>query len=162
MSMIDSNVVNVALPVMMTDFHSPLASAQWVLSGYLLALGAVLVSSAFLSKRFGANRVYLVSILGFTGASGLCALSPNLEFLIFARVLQGALGALLVPLAMDMLLGKGSATRQISPVFGMMLFLAPALGPTLGGALISVAGWPSVFLINIPIGLVSAFMCREG
>ncbi|MGA2666108.1 MAG: DHA2 family efflux MFS transporter permease subunit [Nitrososphaerales archaeon] len=158
LSMIDSNVVNVALPVIQADFHSSLSSVQWVLSGYLLALGAVLVSSAYLSKRFGAKRVYLVSLLGFTAASGLCALSPSLDLLVLARVAQGGLGALLVPLAMDMLMGKGGASRQISPVFGMILFLAPALGPTLGGALIALAGWPSVFLINVPLGAASALL----
>lgn len=157
LSMVDSNVVNVALPVMLADFHTSLAAVQWVLSAYLLASGAALVSSPYLSKRFGANKVYLLSLLGFTGASGLCALAPSLEFLILARVLQGALGAVMVPLAMDMLLGRGGASRQISPAFGIILFLAPALGPTLGGFLIGVAGWPSIFLINVPLGLLSAF-----
>jgi EmrB/QacA subfamily drug resistance transporter len=156
LSMIDSNVVNVALPVMLTSFHTSISSVQWVLSAYLLASGAALVSSPYLSKRFGARRVYLLSLFGFTAASGLCALAPSLEFLVLARVLQGALGAVMVPLAMDMLLGKGGASKQISPAFGIILFLAPALGPTLGGFLIGVAGWPSIFLINVPLGLLSA------
>ena len=162
LSMVDSNVVNVALPVMLTDFHSSLSAVQWVLSAYLLASGASLVSSPYLSKKFGANRVYLLSLLGFTGASGFCALAPSLEFLILARVLQGALGSLMVPLAMDMLLGKGGASKQISPAFGIILFLAPALGPTLGGFLIGVAGWPSIFLINVPLGLLSALAISRG
>jgi EmrB/QacA subfamily drug resistance transporter len=162
LSMVDSNVVNVALPVMLTDFHSSLSSVQWVLSAYLLASGAALVSSPYLSKRFGASRVYLLSLLGFTAASGLCALAPGLEFLVLARVLQGALGAVMVPLAMDMLLGKGGASKQISPAFGIILFLAPALGPTLGGFLIGVAGWPSIFLINVPLGLLSALSISRG
>ena len=135
---------------------------QWVLSAYLLSSGAALVSSPYLSKKYGANRVYLLSLLGFTVASGLCALAPTLEILILARVLQGALGAVMVPLAMDMLLGKGGSSKQISPAFGIILFLAPALGPTLGGFLISVAGWPSVFLINVPIGLFSALIISRG
>jgi len=162
LSMIDSNVVNVALPVMLSDFHSSLSAVQWVLSAYLLASGAALVSSPYLSKRFGASRVYLLSLVGFTCASGLCALAPSLGFLILARALQGALGAVMVPLAMDMLLGKGGASRQISPAFGIILFLAPALGPTLGGFLISVAGWPSIFLINVPLGLLSALAMSRG
>jgi EmrB/QacA subfamily drug resistance transporter len=156
LSMIDSNVVNVAVPVMLADFHTSLSAVQWVLSAYLLASGGALVCSPYLSKRFGANRVYLLSLLGFTGASGLCALAPSLEFLVLARVVQGALGAVMVPLAMDMLLGKGGRSKQISPAFGIILFLAPALGPTLGGFLIGVAGWPSIFLINVPLGLLSA------
>jgi EmrB/QacA subfamily drug resistance transporter len=162
LSMVDSNVVNVALPVMLSDFHSTLSAVQWVLSAYLLASGAALVCSPYLSKRFGANRVYLLSLLGFTGASGLCALAPSLGFLILARVVQGALGAVMVPLAMDMLLGKGGASKQISPAFGIILFLAPALGPTLGGFLIGLAGWPSIFLINVPLGLLSAFAISRG
>src|ERR1700733_10451121 len=132
LSMVDSNVVNVALPAILVDFHSSLSSVQWVISGYLLSSGAALVSSPYLSKRFGANRIYLLSLLGFIFASALCALAPNLEFLILARVLQGALGAVMVPLAMDMLLGKGGACGRISPAFGVFLFLAPALGPTFG------------------------------
>ncbi len=158
LSMIDSNVVNVALPAILTDFHSSLSAVQWVLSAYLLSSGGALVASPYLSKKFGANRVYLLSLLGFTGASGLCALAPTLEILILARVLQGALGSVMVPLAMDMLLGKSGSSKQISPAFGIILFLAPALGPTLGGFLIGVAGWPSVFLINVPLGLFSALI----
>ena len=76
--------------------------------------------------------------------------------------MQGALGALLVPLAMDMLLGKGGSADQMSPMFGVILFLAPALGPTIGGALIGVAGWPPIFLVNVPIGLVSAYLVGRG
>jgi len=158
LSMIDSNVINVALPAILTDFHTSISAVQWVLSAYLLSSGAALVSSPYLSKKFGPNRVYLYSLLGFTGASALCALAPSLEVLILARVLQGALGAVMVPLAMDMLLGKEGSSKQISPAFGIILFLAPALGPTLGGFLISVAGWPSVFLINVPLGLFSALI----
>lgn len=105
LTMIDSSVVNAALPVIATNFHSSLTDVQWILSGYLLALAAVLSASAFLSKRFGARRIYFWSIVGFTSASFLCALSPNLVSLITTRVLQGALGAPLVPLAMDMLFG---------------------------------------------------------
>src|SRR5579872_5973730 len=158
LSMIDSNVVNVALPVIQQQFHAGLASVQWILSAYLLSSGAALVMSPYLSKRFGAGRVYLLSLLGFTLASALCAFALNLEFLVAARVLQGALGAVMVPLAMDMLLGKKGASTQISPAFGLILFLAPALGPTVGGFLISAAGWPSVFLLNVPLGLVSALI----
>jgi EmrB/QacA subfamily drug resistance transporter len=160
LTMVDSSVVNVALPVIATNFHSSLTSVQWILSGYLLALAAVLSASAFLSKRFGARTIYFWSIVGFTSASFFCALSPNLDSLILARVLQGALGAPLVPLAMDMLfkgpiLG-GHQTADVSPALGMILFLAPALGPTLGGYLVGYVNWQSIFLINVPIGIASA------
>ena len=107
LSMLDSNIVNVALPDIARELHSPLETAQWIVSGYLLALAAVLAASAYLAKRFGTSRVYLASLLGFTLASAMCALAPSMGLLIAARSLQGALGAPLVPLAMGMLLGQG-------------------------------------------------------
>ncbi len=109
LSMLDSNIVNVALPDIALQLHSSLETAQWIVSGYLLALAAVLAASAYLAKRFGTSRVYLASLLGFTLASALCALAPTMGVLIAARALQGALGAPLVPLAMGMLLGQGAA-----------------------------------------------------
>ena len=105
--------------------------------------------------------MYLVSLLGFTGASALCALAPNLGILIAARILQGALGAPLVPLAMGMMLGKGGAARQIPATAGILLFLAPALGPTAGGLLIHAAGWPLIFLVNGPIGILGVISFRR-
>jgi EmrB/QacA subfamily drug resistance transporter len=177
LSMIDSSVVNIALPVIATNFHSSLVDAQWVLSGYLLALGALLPGSAFLSKRFGARRIYFYSVVGFTVASFLCAVSFSLSSLISFRVVQGALGAALVPVAMDILFGSttipsktgetngfrdGSRVAgQISPMMGIVLFLAPAIGPTLGGFLVGYSGWPSIFLINVPIGILSAVLVRH-
>ncbi len=115
LSMVDSNIVNVAIPDIARELQSPLATAQWVVSGYLLALAAALASSAYLAKRFGTRRVYLASLLGFTVASGLCALAPNIQLLIALRVLQGALGAPLVPLAMTMLLGGGDRASACLP-----------------------------------------------
>jgi EmrB/QacA subfamily drug resistance transporter len=157
LTMMDSSVVNVALPDIANTFNSSLTDVQWVLSGYLLSLAAVLVACAFLSKRFGASKVYLVSLIGFTLASASCALAPSLTVLIISRALQGGFGAPLVPLAMDILLGgQKSGERKIPVGFGIILFLAPALGPTIGGLMINSVGWPYVFLINVPIGLAAA------
>jgi MFS family permease len=136
LSMLDSNIVTVALPDIALQLHSSLETAQWIVSGYLLALAAVLAASAYLARRFGTGRVYLVSLLGFTVASALCALAPTMGILIAVRALQGALGAPLVPLAMGMLLGQG--------------------GATIGGLLLHVGGWPLIFLINVPFGLLGA------
>lgn len=133
MSMIDSSVVNVALPAMSHSFRSPLGTVQWVASAYLLALGLGTAAAAFVAKRWGTRRVYGMSLAGFTLASGLCAAAPSLSVLVLLRVLQGLCGALLVPLAMNMLLGDGKARSQMSAAAGLVLFLAPALGPALGG-----------------------------
>lgn len=156
LTMLDSNIVNVALPDIARQFQVSIASVQWVVSAYLLALAASLAGTAYLAKRFGTDRIYLASLLGFTLASTLCALSPNLSVLIAARAAQGVVGAPLVPLAMSMLLGKGGAVRQMPATAGILLFLAPALGPTVGGLLIHLAGWPLIFLVNLPIGLLAA------
>ncbi len=158
MSMIDSSVVNVALAAIARSLHTDLAAAQWVISSYLLALALGLPASAFLAKRFGTRRVYLLSILAFSVSSLACAFAPTLPLLIVTRTLQGFSGAPLVPLAMNILLDpNGVARRGIPPTAGIVLFLAPALGPTLGGLVLRVGGgdaWPLIFLINVPVGLV--------
>lgn len=164
LTMLDASIVNVALPDMARQLDSPLSTVQWAASGYLLALAMVLGVSAYLAKRFGTWRAYLASLLGFTVASGLCALAPTVELLIAARALQGASGAPLVPLAIGVLLAdrNDEERRGVSPLAGMLFFLAPALGPTVGGILVETAGWPSIFLINVPLGLLGFFAVLRG
>jgi EmrB/QacA subfamily drug resistance transporter len=160
MTMIDSSIVNIALPDMASELHGSLANVQWVVSAYLLALAVALTGTAFLAKRFGTHRTYLVSLAGFTVTSALCAFAPSLTLLIGARILQGVFGAPLIPLAMNMLFG-GGAMKQMPAAAGMMLFLAPALGPTLGGVLVHWAGWPSIFLVNVPVGVLAFLGARR-
>lgn len=157
LSMVDSDAVNVALPNIADQLHTSLETTQWIISGYLLALAAALATTAYLAKRFGTRRVYLVSLLGFTLASVLSALAPSIGFLIAARALQGALGGPLIPLAMNILLGGERTRSRGSAIAGIVLFLGPALGPTLGGLLIRAYGWPLIFLINVPLGLLGAW-----
>ena len=161
MSMIDSSVINVALPNIANSLHSSLAAVQWAASAYLLALGLGTTATAYLAKRYGTLPLYRLSLLGFTAMSGLCALAPSLGWLVGARVAQGLFGALLVPLAMNMLLGKKSAALGMSMWAGMILFLAPALGPAVGGMLIQWRGWPLVFIINIPVGILAYMGARR-
>jgi len=104
--------------------------------------------------------VYRASVVAFTLASGLCALAPDAAVLVGARVLQGLVAAPLVPLAMSMLLGGSGNARSISPLAGIMLFLGPALGPTVGGALIGAGGWRAIFLVNVPLGALAAVAVR--
>lgn len=155
MSMIDSSVVNVALPDLATAMHTSLKSVQWVASGYLLALGMALAGTAYVAKRFGSKSTYMASLIGSTLASVLCSVMPNVGALIAARIVQGICGAPMVPLAMNMLLGKGKASQQMSAFAGMILFLAPAVGPSLGGVLLHFMGWPSIFLVNLPVGVIA-------
>ena len=158
LTMVDSSVVNVAVPDIARSLHTDLATVQWTVSGYLLALAAMLAASAWLTRRFGSRKVYVVCLAGFTTASALCALAPNVQSLIAARALQGFAGAPLTPIAMSLLMGgrdnptQGAQSRGAAA--GVLLFLAPALGPTLGGILIGAFGWPSIFLINLPFGVL--------
>jgi EmrB/QacA subfamily drug resistance transporter len=154
LSMLDSNIVNVALPTIAREFHTSITVVQWTLSGYLLAQGGALALSPFLAKRFGTRPVYIASVAGFTLASVLCAAASSIGFLIGARVLQGIAGASLVPLAMSMMMGPSGASRQMSPAAAILLFMAPAAGPTVGGLLIPTFGWQSIFLINVPFGIL--------
>jgi EmrB/QacA subfamily drug resistance transporter len=128
---------------------------QWTVSGYLLGLGTGLAGTAYLARRYGTVPVYRVSLAAFTAASALCALSPGIGALIAFRAVQGLVAAPLVPLAMSMLLGKGGRARSISVAAGIMLFAAPALGPTVGGALIGAGGWRLIFAVNVPLGVVA-------
>ena len=161
LSMLDSSIVNVAVEPIARELHAGLTTVQWTVSGYLLALGAGLAGTAYRARRFGTRPVYQVSVIAFTVASALCALAPNAGVLVAARVLQGLVAAPLVPLAMSMLLGRATgAARSISPAAGIMLFLGPALGPTVGGALIGAVGWRAIFLINVPLGALAALAVR--
>ena len=164
LSMLDSSIVNVAVEPIARELHASLTAVQWTVSGYLLALGAGLAGTAFLARRFGTLPVYRASVIAFTAASALCALAPGAGVLVGARIVQGLVAAPLVPLAMSMLLGRDAGgvqrSRAISPVAGIMLFLGPALGPTVGGALIGAVGWRGFFLVNVPLGALAAVAVR--
>jgi EmrB/QacA subfamily drug resistance transporter len=159
--MVDSSVVNVAVPAIARDLSSPVTTVQWTVSGYLLTTAAGLAASAWLARRFGTLRAYAVSMVGFTLASVACAFAPTVQVLITTRCLQGLLGAQLVPLSLGMLLGRSGAMRHMPASIGMIFFVAPALGPAVGGVLVGTLGWPSVFWINAPIGMLAVAGLRS-
>jgi EmrB/QacA subfamily drug resistance transporter len=163
LSMVDSSVVNVAVPVIVRDLHTTLGAASWAVSGYLLGLAGGLAATPWLARRFGTMRSYTAVLLGFTLASAACALAPDVGVLITMRVVQGLIGAPMVPLALGLLFGEDGEAGNIPVSAGLVFFAAPALGPAVGGLLISGFGWRSVFLINVPIGfaaLAAAFFTR--
>ena len=161
LSMVDSSIVNVAAEPIARALDAPLTTVQWTVSGYLLGLGTGLAGTAYLARRYGTVPVYRVSLAAFTAASALCALSPGIGALIAFRAVQGLVAAPLVPLAMSMLLGKGGRARSISVAAGIMLFAAPALGPTVGGALIGAGGWRLIFAVNVPLGVVAVWAAKR-
>ncbi len=162
LSMVDSSIVNVAVPDIARSLGVTLGAVEWTVSGYLLALSSGLAATAWLTKRLGARAVYLGSLAGFTAASAACALAPSIQVLVAARVAQGLLGAPLIPIAMGVLSGGASGLQRSQNrdgqaamlVMGILLFAGPAAGPTLGGALIGAFGWPSIFLVNVPFGIL--------
>jgi MFS family permease len=158
LSMIDSSVVNVAVPGIAGGLHASLGTAAWAVSGYLLGLACGLAATPWLARRYGTLPAYGAALLAFTLASAACALVPSVALLIAARVVQGLAGAPMVPLAMSLILDParaGDRTRGMPASAGVVLFAAPALGPAVGGLLISAFGWRSVFLVNLPIGLLA-------
>ncbi|WP_448060243.1 DHA2 family efflux MFS transporter permease subunit [Cellulomonas hominis] len=159
LSMIDSSIVNVAVPDIARELTATLDQVQWVVSGYLLALGVALAATSYLAKRFGTLRVYTVAMVAFVVASTVCAIAPGIGTLIAARAVQGFVGA---PLVLSILLGKdGIGGGKVPVSAALTLFLAPALGPTLGGLLIGAGGWRWIFLINLPVGLAGLAALRR-
>lgn len=160
MSVLDSTIVNIALPRLETAFGAGVDTVQWVLTGYTLAQGVAVPLAAFLTDRLGTKRFYILSIAAFTIGSTMCGLSWSLPMLILFRILQGLGGAALLPLAMTMLFSvfppqeRGAAMG----VFGVPVLLAPAIGPTLGGWLVTYSGWQLIFFINVPVGILAVLL----
>jgi EmrB/QacA subfamily drug resistance transporter len=162
MAFLDGTVVNVALPAIGRDLHSGLAGLQWILSAYLLTLGALLLLGGALGDRYGRRRVYEVGLVAFSVASAVCGLAPNLGALIVARAVQGIGGALLVPGSLA-LLSASFASDDRGPAVGAWSGLAgafSAVGPFLGGWLVDAVSWRLVFLINLPVAAVTLWVVR--
>ena len=157
MSVLSTTIVNVALQTLAVELHAPLDSVQWVVTGYMLSLAAVIPVSGWAAARFGARRLYVLSLILFTAGSALCGFAWNLETLVAARVLQGLAGGLLVPIG-QIALVKAAGPRnmaRVMSVIGVPIILAPVFGPTLGGLLVEHIAWQAIFFINVPVGIVA-------
>ena len=161
MDLLDGTIVNVAGPALEQSLGATSVGLQWVIGGYALSLGGGLILGGRLGDRFGRRRMFLVGLASFTLASLACALAPTIGLLIALRLVQGFAGAMLLPqglgLMRENLSGRelGTAFGVFGPVFG----LGGIIGPVLGGALIQAniadLGWRTVFLVNVPIGIVA-------
>src|SRR5260221_1236504 len=161
MVILDTTVVNVALPTLGRVFATDIGLLQWVIGAYMLAQAAVIPLSGWISDRFGAKRVYVISLVLFTLGSALCGLAQSGEMLIVTRILQGLGGGMLMPIGMAVLFRLTPPERrgQIFGLFGLPLMVAPALGPLLSGYLIEFADWRLIFFINVPLCAVALFLC---
>jgi EmrB/QacA subfamily drug resistance transporter len=160
MVILDGTAMNVAIPGLQREFNATISIVQWTVTGYALAQAAVIPLAGWMSDRFGAKRIFLISVAMFTGGSLLCALATDINQLIVFRIIQGLGGGMVMPIAM-------AFTYRLSPpgkagaVMGMMgipILLAPALGPVLAGWLVDYATWKWIFLINIPIGIAGVLI----
>ena len=160
MAVLDGVVVNVALTPMAQALHTNLSDIQWVITGYLLALAAVIPLAGYLGQRFGLKRVFIVSQLLFVAGSVACGLSSELGILIFFRVIQAIGGGALFPLAQAIALRAFPPQQRAnaSAIIGLSALVAPALGPTVGGLLTDGFGWQAIFFINLPVGLIAVFL----
>ena len=160
MSILDTTIVNVALSTLGHDLHSSISQIQWVVTGYLLALAAVIPVTGWASRRFGAKRVYMTSLVLFTAGSALCAVAASVTSLVFFRVLQGAGGGMIMPVG-QLIMAQVAGPKRMGRVMGivsMPAMLAPILGPVIGGIILQNLHWSWIFLVNVPIGFLAFFL----
>ena len=162
MEVLDTTVVNVSLPHIAGSLSASVDEASWALTSYLVANAIVLPMTGWLANFFGRKRMLLGAVFGFTAASFLCGLAPNLSMLIVFRIIQGATGGALQPLSQAVMLeafppqDRGKAMA----FWGLGIVVAPMLGPVIGGWLTDNYSWRWVFYINLPVGLASVLMTR--
>src|SRR5881227_2043583 len=157
MSILDTTIVNVALATLRRELHSTIAEIQWVVTGYMLSLAAVIPVTGWAARRFGAKRVYIVSLILFTAGSALCGLANSTEELIVFRVLQGVGGGMILPIGQLMMADAAGPKRmgRVMSIMAVPMMLAPILGPSLGGFIVDNASWRWIFFVNVPIGLLA-------
>ncbi len=160
MSILDQTIVNIAIPRLQTAFGADIHSVQWVLTAYILTQGVVTPTAAYFSDTFGIKRFYIFCLAAFIISSALCGIAWSLPVLILFRILQGAGGAALFPLSITLLFREFPPQERGAAMgfFGVPALLAPALGPTLGGYIVTYAGWPLIFYINVPVGIVAIIL----
>ncbi len=160
MSILDTTIVNIAIPRLQTAFGASLNNVQWVITGYTLAQGVAIPLTGYFSNRFGLKRFYIIALTAFTIGSLLCGLAWSLPVLIFFRILQGFGGSFLLPMTITLLYREfPPQERGIATGFlGIPILLAPALGPSLGGYIVTYGSWQLIFFINVPIGIIAVIL----
>jgi MFS transporter, DHA2 family, multidrug resistance protein len=162
LEVVDTSIVNVALTDMQNSLGATLSEVSWVVSGYAVANVIVLPLTAWLGDRFGKKRYFIFSLIGFTVASIMCGMATTLPLLIIARVLQGLMGGGLLAKAQAILFETFPKEEQgvAQAFFGAIVIAGPAIGPTLGGYLVTNIGWRWIFFVNVPLGILAVIMCQ--
>lgn len=155
---VDITAVNVALPAIGAQFDAGVSGLQWTVDAYTVVLASLLMLGGSLGDRWGRRRVFVTGLIVFSAASVLCAAARTVEMLIAFRALQAVGASMLNPVAMSIIANTFTDPReraQAVGVWGAMFGVSMALGPIVGGALVSTSGWPAIFLLNLPIGIAA-------
>jgi DHA2 family methylenomycin A resistance protein-like MFS transporter len=161
MTILDATIVNVALPSIGQHLDTDVSGLQWILDSYQLVFAAFLLTGGLLGDRFGSRAVFVAGLTLFTVASALCGLATSLGMLIASRMLQGVGAALAVPASLALIRHTFADERERARAFGIwgaIAGIAAVTGPILGGVLTGLLGWPSIFLVNVPVGLVAIML----
>lgn len=162
MEVLDTTVVNVSLPHIAGSMSSTIEEGTWTLTSYLVANAIILPMTGWLARQFGRKRLLLMAITGFTSASFMCGLAPNLASLIIFRVIQGASGGAMQPLSQSIMLEAFPPEERGKAMafWALCIVTAPILGPVIGGWLTDSYSWRWIFYINIPVGIISFVMAK--
>ncbi len=164
MDLLDNTIVNIAIPSIQANLGASYAMIQWMIAGYSLTFALLLITGGRMGDVFGYKKMFLLGVSGFTIASLLTGIAPTAMFLVIARLIQGAMAALMVPQVMSMMqiIYKPHERTQVMGLFGMLAGLAASLGPIIGGFLIEANffgwDWRPIFLINLPVGIFALVM----
>ena len=161
---LDVTIVNVALPSIGREFHAPLSGLQWTVDAYTLVLASLLMLSGSTADRLGRRRTFVIGLLTFAAGSLLCSLAPDLTMLVIFRMVQAVGGSMLNPVAMSIITNTFTIPRERAQAIGVwaaVVGVSMALGPVVGGVLVTSVGWRSIFWINIPIGLAAVVLARR-
>jgi EmrB/QacA subfamily drug resistance transporter len=155
MDIMDTTIINVAIPSLVKDLHTTASSVEWVVLGYLLSLAVWIPASGWVGDRIGTKKTFLFALFAFTAASALCGLSQSVGQLIVFRILQGVGGGMLTPVGTAMLFRAfpPAERAKASAVLLVPAILAPALGPVIGGWLVTDVSWRLIFFVNLPVGV---------
>jgi len=163
MVMLDSTVVNLALPTIQRELHAGFSELQWIVDAFVLALASLLLTGGTLGDMFGRRKAFMTGVALFIGGSVVCALAPNVTVLIAARALQGVGGAVMMPSTLSIITNTFGDPKERAQAIGLwagISGLALAIGPLIGGTMVDNLGWQSIFWINLPIGLLALVLAR--
>jgi EmrB/QacA subfamily drug resistance transporter len=155
MSILDTTIVNVAIPTLAKDFRAPLSQVQWVSTGYLLALAVTIPLTGWAVERFGSKRMWIASLALFLLGSALSGAAWSIQSLVVFRILQGVGGGMIMPIGQSIMAQAAGPQRmgRVMSLLGVPMLLGPVLGPVIGGLIVDSISWRWIFYVNIPIGV---------